>query len=183
MEKLIHLLNQYRSKTDQEHQKATKQTMLSFLTSEGIKSFHRESIQAHFTASAWIVNLHSKEVIMLHHKKLNKWLQPGGHADGETDLQIVAKKEAHEETGLNHLNLATENIFDLDIHEIPEHKGIPKHEHYDVRFAYFCKNKEAIKINEESTDFKWIKLSNIRDLTSEESILRMAKKTESIINE
>lgn len=156
--------------------------MLRLLENKGIKAFYRENIENHFTASAWIVHPQQEEVLLLHHKKLNKWLQAGGHADGEVNLEKVARKEAEEETGLKNLQLVSTAIFDIDIHTIPTHKGIPQHDHYDVRFAYFCENKEYTKINSESNHFQWINYKEVETVTQETSILRMVEKTKKIIN-
>ncbi|HET8858830.1 NUDIX hydrolase [Marivirga sp.] len=156
--------------------------MLKLLAKKGTIACTRENKEAHFTASAWIINPHDKEVLLLHHKKLKKWLQPGGHADGEMNLEIVARKEANEETGLENLTRINNQIFDIDIHTIPEHKGIAEHKHYDVRFAYFCTNKDETQINLESNDFQWINLNQIESLTDEPSILRMVEKSKNILN-
>lgn len=159
-----------------------KNKMLKLYEEKGTKAFSRTNITAHFTASAWIINPNSNEVLLIHHNKLNKWLQPGGHADGETDLEKVARKEAKEETGLENLKLASNILFDIDIHFIPENKGIPEHYHYDVRFAYFCMNKEKTQINSESNDFKWVNLDKVKNITQEPSILRMVEKSNYLLN-
>ncbi|MGM0580797.1 MAG: NUDIX hydrolase [Bacteroidota bacterium] len=165
-----------------EKEKLYKNKMLQLFEAKGKLAFSRNNIDAHFTASAWIINPDTIEVLLIHHKKLNKWLQPGGHADGDTDLENVARKEANEETGLDELKLISTKIFDIDIHLIPEKKGIPEHEHYDVRFAYFCLSKEKTQINSESNDFQWVKLQDIEALTTETSILRMVKKSKNLLN-
>jgi 8-oxo-dGTP pyrophosphatase MutT (NUDIX family) len=159
-----------------------KDKMLELYEAKGNKAFSRDNLDAHFTASAWIVNPNSKEVLLLHHKKLNKWLQPGGHADGETNLETVARKEVKEEAALDDLQLIEDGIFDIDIHLIPENKGIPQHEHFDVRFAYFCTDKKQTRINDESNDFYWVKIDRVAALTEEPSILRMAEKSKMFLN-
>ncbi|WKK87537.1 NUDIX hydrolase [Marivirga arenosa] len=176
----MELLNQYLPKTEVE--KKYKLKMQKLYQSKGSKAFLRDNLDRHFTASAWIINPISQQVLLLHHKKLNKWLQAGGHADGDENLEKVARKEASEETGHNNLQQISESIFDIDIHTIPERKGIPQHEHYDVRFAYFCHEIEETSINSESNDFQWVELDRIKDLTNEPSILRMVSKTKDIIN-
>ena len=165
-----------------EKEQSFKDIMLNLFATRGAKAFTRDNLEAHFTASAWIINPSSIEVLMLHHKKLNKWLQPGGHADGQLDLEKVARKEAKEETALNNLQLITTGIFDIDIHLIPENKGIQEHEHFDIRFAYFCTDKDQTAINSESNDYRWIQIASIASLTNEPSILRMAEKTKILLN-
>ncbi|WP_296620493.1 NUDIX hydrolase [Marivirga sp.] len=176
----MNIIRQYSPQSEEE--KIFKQQMLQLYQEKSIVAFSRENLEAHFTASAWILNPNTQEVLLLHHKKLDKWLQPGGHADGETDLEKVARKEANEETALENLDLVSDQVFDIDIHLIPEKKGIPQHDHYDVRFAYFCSNKGGTQINSESKDFQWINIKDVHTLTKEPSILRMVKKSKSILN-
>jgi len=165
-----------------EKEKYFKSKMLELYETKGNLAFQRQNLDAHFTASALIISPTTQEILLLHHKKLDKWLQPGGHADGELDLEKVARKEASEETGHDDLQLLSEGIFDIDIHSIPEKKGIPEHEHYDVRFAYFCHNKEKTRINSESNDFQWVKIEKVKTLSNEPSIIRMIEKCKSILD-
>jgi len=173
-------LKQYIPHTEEEI--IFKSNMLKLLELKGDKAFSRNNIEAHFTASAWIINPTTQEVLLIHHKKLNKWLQPGGHADGEKDLEKVARKEAIEETNLKNLRLISNEIFDIDIHLIPANKGIPDHYHFDIRFVYFCSSKENTQINHESNAFRWIDINKVESLTKEPSISRMVKKSKTILN-
>ena len=146
--------------------------------------FERSLLTGHITASAWIVNHDYSAVLLLHHAKLNKWLQPGGHADGDTDVRAVALKEAEEETGITGFNLVSNHIFDLDIHVIPERKGIPKHEHFDVRFLLVAPKDAIPQQNHESNDLKWISIAKLHQYISHEaSLLRMYDKTKKILAE
>lgn len=97
--------------------------------------FRRERLAGHFTASCWLVSADGQRLLLTHHRKLQRWLQLGGHADGDRDLARVALKEAEEESGLTGLVLEDPAIFDLDKHWIPERKDVPGHWHYDVRFV------------------------------------------------
>ncbi|GAB3340246.1 NUDIX hydrolase [Marivirga atlantica] len=157
-----------------------KQRMLYLLEDSKERAFIRENLNAHFTASAWILSSDKSKVLLLHHTKLDKWLQPGGHADGEFDLLKVALKETQEETGLVDLQLLTPEIFDIDIHIIPQREEVPEHEHFDVRFAFNTKNEGEIQINNESKAYKWIKLQEINQITQEQSILRMQQKSKTL---
>jgi 8-oxo-dGTP pyrophosphatase MutT (NUDIX family) len=131
----------------------------------------------HVTGSAWIVDAGRNRCLLTHHKKLNRWLQPGGHADGDADIAGVALREAYEESGLANLALVDPEIFDIDIHLIPLRQNEPEHFHYDVRFLIECGDDEGYVISEESHDLAWVPLSQIRTYSTEYSILRMVKKT------
>jgi 8-oxo-dGTP pyrophosphatase MutT (NUDIX family) len=105
-------------------------------------------------------------------------LQPGGHADGELDLAQVACKELLEETGLDFPKPSLDAIFDIDIHLIPEHKGVPKHAHYDVRYLFISPILQAPILNAESKAIHWVPLAEVSSLVnSEASILRMVHKS------
>ena len=140
--------------------------------------FHRTNYSGHFTASAWILNENRDKALMTHHKKLNMWLQLGGHADGNTDLIDVARKEAMEESGIEKIRLLNDEIFDVDIHLVPKFKDQPSHKHFDIRFIFEAnENNEQISFNHESHKVLWIKLDKIKNYNSEVSIRRMIEKT------
>lgn len=138
--------------------------------------FKRENLEGHFTASAFVLSKDKKRLLLTHHAKLKKWLQLGGHADGETLLHEVALREAREEGGVEHLTFLESNPIDLDIHEIPAHKGVPAHLHYDVRYLLRCDDEERIVISDESLALEWIPLEKISLYTQEVSLLRVIKK-------
>jgi len=151
--------------------------MLKFIDDE-TGYFSRNSYNGHFTGSAWIVSPDMSSILMTHHKKLGKWLQLGGHADGENDLLRVALREAKEESGIQQFKVLSEKIFDLDIHEIPKHNFEPGHLHYDIRFLLEADpTGEAVIISDESHDVAWIPLADVAKLNPEVSIQRMIKKT------
>ena len=140
--------------------------------------FEKDNLPGHFTGSAWIISPNKNKILMTHHKKLNMWLQLGGHADGEKDLKSVAIKEAKEESGFNNFSILSEEIFDLDIHNIEPMNAEPKHLHYDVRFLLEADpNEQNIIISEESHDVRWVHLDDVLKYNSEESISRMVEKT------
>jgi len=140
------------------------------------RAYHRDHLPGHITGSAWVVNHERSKVLLLHHGKLNTWLQPGGHADGDENVLKVALRELEEETGLRPVNLLTPGIFDLDIHPIPERKDFPSHFHYDVRFLFEADEQDKIIVSEESFDVKWISFSKLKAYSENISIHRMVKK-------
>lgn len=143
--------------------------------------FERRNLKAHFTASCWVTNQNHDQVLLLHHAKLNRWLQPGGHADGDKNLIAVAMKELSEETGINEIKNIPEQIFDIDIHTIPKRKNVPEHEHFDARFHFIVNDSLNLMINEESNALKWVSLNEVIKLTDgEKSFERMVRKTKEL---
>jgi 8-oxo-dGTP pyrophosphatase MutT (NUDIX family) len=141
------------------------------------RSFHRDHLPGHITGSAWIVDEKTEFTLLTHHAKLNKWLQPGGHADGDDDIVRVALREATEESGLSSFQLISPGIFDIDIHNIPQRKEFPEHLHYDVRILLQASTNEKLTVSEESHELAWIPLANLVTLTeNNRSIIRMAEK-------
>lgn len=136
----------------------------------------RGSIVGHFTGSAWVVSADGERALLLHHAKLDRWLQPGGHADGSGDLAAVALREAEEETGLRGLRVEG-GVFDLDRHRIPARGCEPEHWHYDVRFVVRAGEDEDFVVNEESRGMAWREVSGIaNDPAVDDSVRRMATK-------
>lgn len=146
------------------------------LLRDGGHGFLRERLEGHFTASSWLVSADGRRALLTHHRKLDRWLQPGGHADGDTDLARVALTEATEESGLSGLRVEG-GIFDLDRHWIPERKGVPGHWHHDVRYVVRAGADEAFVVGEESHDLAWLDVEAIAaDETMDPSLRRMARK-------
>jgi 8-oxo-dGTP pyrophosphatase MutT (NUDIX family) len=138
--------------------------------------FERNLAKGHVTGSAWVVSEDGTKVLLTHHRKLNRWLQLGGHADGESDILKVAIREAREESGINEVYPISEAIFDLDIHLIPESGQEPAHYHYDIRYALKIPGRERYRVSEESHDLGWIPLERLAEFTREASMHRMARK-------
>lgn len=164
------------------HERAMRDRMLDFVKTY-TDCFDRSLTIGHITGSAWIVNPSRDKVLMTHHGKLNRWLQLGGHADGDPLVDRVALREAQEESGIEAVKLISDRPFDLDIHEIPPHKSDPVHLHYDIRFLIEIEDTIPLRISSESKDLAWITLDRIRDFTTEESVLRMARKTSFLKND
>jgi len=138
--------------------------------------FERTLRVGHITGSAWVVNQSGTHVLLTHHKKLDMWLQLGGHADGNHDIVDAARQEAVEESGIEEFDLYSPEIFDIDIHLIPERKTEPAHHHHDIRFVFQCLENEDYVVSDESHDLEWVEIQALENFTSEESMLRMADK-------
>jgi len=148
---------------------------LTLLAEKGQDPFTRERVAGHFTGSAWLVSADGQRALLTHHRKLQRWLQLGGHADGDHDLAAVALREAEEESGLPGLSLASAEIFDLDRHWIPERKEVPGHWHYDVRYVVVAGGNEAFVVSEESLELAWRPVAEIA-ADQDESMRRMANR-------
>ena len=140
----------------------------------------RTHLPGHMTGSSWIVDESEKFTLLIHHKKLNKWLQPGGHADGNENIFEVALNEAREETGLHSLN-PMPTIFDIDIHSIPTRDDFPEHTHYDIRFIIHADRTETLHPNHESNELRWFNIAELSSISNNESILRMCSKTADLL--
>lgn len=142
--------------------------------------FERSCPPGHVTGSAWIVSEDGGRVLLTHHRKLDRWLQLGGHADGDPDPLSVALREAREESGLVHLRVVPAGALglplDIDVHPIPARGGEPAHEHHDVRFLLVADARQALVLSEESRDLRWVALDDLRRLAGEPGILRMDRK-------
>ncbi|MCO6465940.1 MAG: NUDIX hydrolase [Bradyrhizobiaceae bacterium] len=137
--------------------------------------FERSSQVGHVTAAAWLVDPSRRTVLLTHHAKLNKWLQLGGHADGNGDVHSVALTEAREESGIGEIELLSTQLFDVDIHPIPARGNDPAHFHFDVRFTALAAHTQHV-VSSESHDLAWVPIDRIHLYNPEESLVRMATK-------
>jgi len=139
--------------------------------------WRRSTLAGHITASAWIVNSARTHALLLHHAKLDRWLQPGGHLDDSDGTPANgALRESNEETGLLSLTLASEKLFDVDVHAIPARAAEPAHFHYDLRYLIIS-DDSAVTISNESHGAKWLEIAELATEKFERSIARMAEKT------
>jgi hypothetical protein len=170
---LIDLLENYFPLSKEEKQ--YKVRMLEFIFKHE-NCFERSLDSGHITASSWLLNNKLSHALVMHHTKLDIWVQLGGHCDGDCNPLAVSIKEASEESGLLGIVPIKETIFDIDIHLIPENKSQKAHYHYDIRFLLKADGNEEIKSNRESKELRWID----RDLkmlpTNALSVTRMFNK-------
>ncbi|MBK9089764.1 MAG: NUDIX hydrolase [Holophagales bacterium] len=113
----------------------------------------------HFTGSVFVFSAESGHVLLHHHRRLDRWLQMGGHDEGESDPVATALREGREESGLADLVLLSPAILDLDVHPIPPARGEPGHSHFDVRYAAVTRTAGAARADEaESLGLAWLPL-------------------------
>ena len=170
---LLELLNNY-FPLDQEECIAKKR-MLAFIK-QYPNCFERSLEVGHITASAWLLNKDESKVLLMHHAKLQLWVQLGGHCDGESDVLAVAIKEAQEESGILNIVPVSSEIFDIDIHLIPENKKEKAHYHYDVRFLVRVDSDQDFVKNNESLELKWFDKDRSQLPTQNRSVVRMFEK-------
>jgi 8-oxo-dGTP pyrophosphatase MutT (NUDIX family) len=142
----------------------------------------RTCVPGHITASCWILAADGGSVLLTHHRKLGRWLQLGGHVDGEPRIEAAALREAREESGMDGFReerwAGAELVpLDLDVHTIPARPGEPQHEHWDVRFLLRALPDQRLCVSQESLDLRWVPLPELERFTAEESVLRLARKT------
>lgn len=144
--------------------------------------FKRENTFGHFTSGAMIINKQGK-VLLDYHKKLNIWVQFGGHADGETDLLKNAVKEVMEETGLREITLVSNGIFDVNVVEAFGGVDGKNHYHFDINYLFYS-SKDDFIVSEESINLKWCTINEAFKIIDKADVglKRMLQKIEIIIN-
>lgn len=160
-------------------QAACAREMLCFLDSTRA-CFERSHAAGHFTGSACLLSPDGKKILLTLHRKLGRWLQPGGHADGDPQLLRVALREAQEESGIMGIIPMSSRIFDVDIHTIPSRpeSGEGAHLHYDVRYLLRAPH-EHFCISPESVELRWMDRNELLnpEFSVDESVRRLARKS------
>jgi len=157
-----------------------RRRMLALLKAEH-DPWSRSSFQpGHFTASTFVLDSTCKRLLLILHRSLGLWLQPGGHFErGDRSLEEAARREVVEETGLHDLEPLSglAGLFDVDIHPIPANpsRDEPAHEHFDLRLA-FRSSSDDLAASDEVADARWVGLAELADCGTDESVVRAARK-------
>lgn len=147
--------------------------------------FERTCLEGHITGSAWVVSADHEKVLLTHHAKLQRWLQLGGHSDGQADPFQVALREAREESGMERFREPSGAEppvpLDLDVHRIPARGDEPAHLHLDVRYLLVAEPGQPLVRTDESNDLRWVPAVKVASLSDEESLLRMGRKAPALL--
>ena len=131
----------------------------AFLRAHPRDAHLRSQSEGHLTGSGFVLDATRTQLLLLHHGRLDRWLQPGGHGEGETDPRQIALREIEEETGLTGLRPLGDGLFDVDVHGIPARPGEPAHLHLDLRFAFVAAPSAQPRLSHESRALRWFPLS------------------------
>ncbi|MDH5671034.1 MAG: NUDIX hydrolase [Myxococcales bacterium] len=155
---------------------AHRERMLGLCEAAG-DPFDRARLEpGHFTASGFVLSPTGDALLLIHHKKLGRWLQPGGHVEPDDgDLLGAALREVREEVGVLDLSPLLPQPYDLDVHTIPAHGGVGTHEHFDVRFLLRAQSLE-LQTSDEVAGARWVPLAELTAEPADASVQRVARK-------
>jgi 8-oxo-dGTP pyrophosphatase MutT (NUDIX family) len=180
---LLHLLSRYEQRYPGEREMVAR---IRHLVAAHLDCFERTCRPGHVTASAWVTTPERDKFLLVHHRKLGRWLQPGGHTDGDDDIPSAALREVREETGLANVRMADVGPhalpLDVDVHKIPARYSAQgeliedAHEHHDVRVLVVAEGDLTPTVSNESHAVRWFTADEVLAQTDEESVLRMLRK-------
>jgi 8-oxo-dGTP pyrophosphatase MutT (NUDIX family) len=149
------------------------------------RPFDRGIPEGHLTGSAITVSADGARVLLLHHRKLDRWLQPGGHGDpGETTGEEVALREAFEESGIAGLALhpSAPRPLDVDVHDIPARGSEPAHEHLDLRYLVVAPPGATVAPDlAELHEIRWVAWDETGALSPDHGLRRALAKARSLV--
>ena len=126
----------------------------------------------HFTASGFVASPNGAGVLLIHHQKIGKWLQPGGHIEpDDLSLEHAIRREVEEETGL--AAMESLGLLDIDIHQFPARSDDPAHLHFDVRFGFRAMSG-LVEAGDGINEVRWIPFEQVPRWNPEPSVTRPA---------
>lgn len=152
-------------------QRLERERILAFIDAHE-DALHRSCLTGHLTASALVIDARGERALLTHHRKLRRWLQLGGHVDGDGNLPAGAWREATEESGIEGIAIDPRPV-DLDIHPIPERPSEPAHLHLDVRFLAYAPAGAAETASEESIALGWFSPAELARIETDDSVRRL----------
>ena len=163
-------IERYAPHDDAQHQ--ARADMLAFIDTHPLDAHLRTCVEGHLTASALVIDESRGAALLTFHKKLNRWLQLGGHCDGDANLAAAALREATEESGIDGLTIDPTPI-DLDIHLIPARRDEPAHLHLDTRFVVYAPALSRESLSEESLELRWFTPAELTGIDTDDSVRRL----------
>lgn len=178
------LLDQLHAYAADDAAEAQHRAAMLALLEAGDEAFSRAHFApGHFTASCYIVDAEGR-LLLHHHRRLNRWLQMGGHVEAHELPVVAALREGREESGLDDLADVIGGIFDLDIHPIPAAKGEPDHAHFDIRYLARTNTPEAVTLDRaESNELAWVTLDLAAELMPGAESARVLRKIDRVRRE
>jgi 8-oxo-dGTP pyrophosphatase MutT (NUDIX family) len=152
----------------------------AFLAAHPEDAHLRSQTAGHLTGSGFVLDARRERVLLLHHGKLGRWLQPGGHGEGENDPRLIALREIEEETGLRDLlPFPDERLLDVDVHLIPARPGEPAHPHLDLRYGFIARAGKEPRVSSESRELRWFLLDALppdADASLRRAVAKLARR-------
>ena len=150
--------------------------MLALLGVAGDPFSARHFEPGHFTGSSFVVSPDRSSLLLVHHRKLGFWVQPGGHIDPEDMSPLAAaEREAVEEAGPGPLEHEGGGLFDVDVHRVPGHRDQPAHLHFDLRFLFRATTSD-LRPGDEVAGARWVLLGDVESEAGEADLSRVARK-------
>jgi len=180
LECAMDLAEQLRAHVPEDDEEDVDLRTIRVFVAQHASPFDRRIAQGHLTGSAVVVSAAGDRVLLLHHRKLDRWLQPGGHGEpGETCGEAVALREAREETGLTDLTLhpSAPRPLDVDVHDIPARPDEPAHQHLDLRYLVVAPaGAEVSRCALETNDLRWFSWDELEPLGLDHGLTRLLAK-------
>lgn len=155
-----------------EAQARERDRVLAWIDRYPTDAHRRERLEGHLTASALVVDVTRGAALLTHHRKLGRWLQLGGHCDGDANLARTALREAVEESGIADLRIDPRPL-DVDVHAIPARGAEPEHLHLDTRFLVFAPPGALEVLSEESLELRWFRPDDLAGVPTDASVERL----------
>lgn len=151
-----------------EDQNATEQ-VIDWIEKYGEFAFVKDNLEWHLTGSMIITNPERTKVLLMFHKKFQRWQQFWGHCDGEIDVGNVAIREFHEESGITLEPSLFSWILHVDVHNVPiDSKWRPAHLHLDLLYLGSIPEDTSFSRQEsEVDDIRWFSLEEALEKNNE----------------
>jgi 8-oxo-dGTP pyrophosphatase MutT (NUDIX family) len=179
-----------RHQASESREEADRLRMMEFARNHS-NPFDRAIEEGHFTGSGLVMAEDGSAVLLLHHIKLHRWLQPGGHGEpGETRGENVASREVAEETGVTaRLHPGAPRPFDVDIHTIPARKLDARHEHLDLRYLFIANPREPLRAEapqgsgpaQSGSSLRWFDVDEALAMDLDPGLKRMIRKARTLL--